>query len=140
MTKTNNLKSNFAEVGKNMEENTYNTSAGNISLIAGISTKLFNFSNKNLESLSKGYVWDSLSTFAIYNLLSATGRVKNEYVSAGISFGVPCLAEILQKFDLISGVYDSKDFIAYGIGAGLALGIDKTVKYLSKKRQLEKVL
>jgi len=104
-----------------------------------MSTKLIDFSNKNLEILNKGYTWDVLSTFAIYNLYTATGCVKNNYLNAGISFGVRCLAEIAQKFDVIPGAYDPNDFIAYGIGVGLALGIDKTRKYFSEKKALEEM-
>ncbi len=137
MENSNEFRSYLIEIQKNLEKNTYNTFAGYLSLIAGISTHLFDFSNNNLETLINGYAWDFLSTFAIYNLYTATGCIKKDYVTAGIAFGVPSLAEILQKFDWISGTYDPKDFIVYGAAAGLALGIDKTIKHFSKKKLLE---
>lgn len=123
----------IAEIPENLaEKNIDNSIAAFISVTLGMSTKIIEFSNKNFEAFSKSYAWDFLSTFSIYNFISASGVIKNNYLNAGVAFGIPSLAEVLQNYNMLPGTYDPKDFIIYGLGAGIALGLDKTRKYISK--------
>lgn len=62
-------------------------------------------------------------------------------VSAGVTFALCSIAEIVQSFnipwvnqhkDFFGSVFDPKDFIAYAIGIGTAYGIDVLTDYTKK--------
>ena len=38
---------------------------------------------------------------------------------------LPSIMEIGQKYHVLGGTYDPKDFLAYGLGVGLAYSIDR---------------
>jgi len=103
------------------------------SVAGGLATKFYEGPH---ESLVKGYGWDVIIPVYIYNLYN----IENDYLKAGVVFAGCSALEIAQHFGLYHGTFDPKDFIAYGVGTALALGIDKLAKRFSRIRTIGTVV
>jgi hypothetical protein len=100
---------------------------GGVSLIAGLECKLYSGVH---ETFINGYGWDIMIPVIAYNLYKFP---KNDYLRAGFAFACCSALEIAQKFGWYSGTFDTRDFIAYGTGTALALGIDKLTSRILDK-------
>lgn len=84
------------------------------------------------EEFVRGYLNDVTFPFGFYFgnklLKNFTGGGISPLVDAGIIFAGCSALEIAQKAGLYAGNFDSKDFLAYAAGAGLALAVDKIIK------------
>ncbi|MBM3247235.1 hypothetical protein FJZ17_01685 [Candidatus Pacearchaeota archaeon] len=69
-----------------------------------------------------GNLTDVLLTGGVYFINRMLGFSKAS--SALTSLGLMCAGELAQKFGILPGTYDPKDFAAAAIGTGLALVID----------------
>lgn len=66
------------------------------------------------------YGHDVVLPFSTYILLSAADPSDSPRNRSIIAFSLPAMAEILQGLNLYPGTFDWYDFIAFGIGVGLA--------------------
>ena len=97
---------------------------GPASLLAGL-CKDIGFGRP--ESLISSYGADTLSPIILYFM----GRALSPKTSPSrlflASLAIPALTEVGQALGFYPGVYDSKDFLAYMAGAGVAFLIDKAI-------------
>lgn len=66
--------------------------------------------------------------------LSGADPKRSKIVSVAIPFLMCSAGEFAQYFKLYGGTFDPYDFLAYGLGIALALGIDSTFKAKNKKQ------
>lgn len=79
--------------------------------------------SKLIESkFINAYGFDFFSPIALFAVSRAAGL--NRKLSALSSFIIPSVLEGSQYVGSFEGVYDPKDFMAYGIGTATALGLD----------------
>ncbi|HLC91357.1 MAG TPA: hypothetical protein VJI15_06340 [Candidatus Nanoarchaeia archaeon] len=110
---------------------------------AVIASRLSKHPELPYRELMNGYGHDVALPFGLYfiNKLMNHPFAKNPYVNAGTIFLAASALEIGQKFDLpigsYAGTYDPWDFVAYAVGTGLAIGMDKLT---FKKKNLEKIV
>jgi hypothetical protein len=89
-----------------------------------------------MENAVHGYAHDVTLPFGVYffNKLIGSFLGKNEYLNAAYVF-LGCSAfEVAQGLGLYHGSFDPKDFLAYAVGTGLAVAVDKLT---FKKKNLE---
>ena len=78
------------------------------------------------EQLLHGYGHDVMMPFCSYflNRFLGIGSAKNRWLNAAYAV-VGCSAfEVMQAFGSYPGTFDPKDFLAYAVGAGAAIGLD----------------
>jgi len=106
-------------------------------LSAGLATKIYSGPR---QDFIRFYGWDSIAPIYFYTVLSTFPPLKifKKPIAKAIGAFAFCSAgEICQNFGLYGGTYDSKDFLAYAAGAGLALSIDLLSERLSKNKNIE---
>jgi hypothetical protein len=80
-----------------------------------------------MENLVHGYAHDVTLPFGAYFFSKMIGSPlgENEWVNAAYVF-LGCSAfEAAQGLGLYPGTFDPRDFLAYAVGAGLAIAVDK---------------
>lgn len=102
-------------------------------LAGSISSKIYSGS---LENYVHGYVHDVTGPACFYFAERILGQSRFE--SASITFLYCSLYEVTQRLGLIKGSFDPYDFVAYGVGVGLALGLDRLT--FGKNKGLEEMV
>lgn len=62
-------------------------------------------------------------------------RMLSGEIAALMAFSFCSSVELAQKFGLVAGTYDPKDFVAYGLGAGISYGLGKATNFAFKNRE-----
>lgn len=78
----------------------------------------------DMENLVRGYGHDIALPFGMYFGLKLVHNTSSSFSAAYVFLGCSTF-EIFQNFGLYHGTFDPYDFLAYGTGVGLALGLDK---------------
>lgn len=101
---------------------------------SGTAVKIFEMSSLGdvLPVVVRGHTHDFLSSIA-FSYLSRYATNKNVLVNASLGLGVTSAVEIAQGLGIYEGTFDTKDFVAYGLGTAVYLGIEK-VRNIRKTR------
>ena len=96
--------------------------------------------NGEAEWFTKGYLQDVTLPFGLYflnKLIVSPSRKNIEWFNATYAFLVCSAFEVGQGLGWYNGAFDSKDFLAYAIGSGLAVAADKLT---FRKKNLDKLV
>jgi hypothetical protein len=79
-----------------------------------------------MENLVHGYAHDVTLPFGFYffNKMIGSPLGKNKWINAACVFLGCSTFEAAQGLGLYHGTFDPKDFLAYAVGAGLAIAVD----------------
>lgn len=78
------------------------------------------------EHLMHGYGNDISLTFGVYFCSRLVGDIwrKNKWMNIAFGMGGCSAFEVAQYLGAYPGTFDPKDFLAYAVGSGAALGVD----------------
>lgn len=94
-------------------------------------------SNGRLYECWASHGHDVVIPFSTYLFISAVERSYSTRNKSIITFSLPAMAEILQGFNLYPGTFDWYDFIAFGIGVGLAAITERFIYRKSFQKTIE---
>ena len=104
-----------------------------------ITSILSKSSNIPYKELMNWYGNDIVIPFGVYffnKLINSPVNINNWLNAAFVFLGCSAL-EAAQGLGLYYGIFDPKDFLAYGLGTGLALTVDKLT---FRKKNLDKLV
>jgi len=89
------------------------------------------------EIFFPGHSQDVAYCFSSYSGVQFCNQEMSPFQSAFFAFSAQALGEVCQKYGLFPGTFDWKDFISYGVGAGLVFGTEKMIRYFEKRKNPE---
>ncbi|MDD3175351.1 MAG: hypothetical protein PHU51_02645 [Candidatus Nanoarchaeia archaeon] len=112
------------------------------SILGSMTSKMY---EGPLQNIVYGYGQDLIYPLGMYFLLrdgvmhlgsqsKKLSFMANKYFNAAFVFAGCSTFEIAQGLGIHKGTFDLKDFVAYGIGTGLALTIDSYIQNKENKR------
>ena len=85
--------------------------------------------NESYADVVRGNGHDLVLASTIYYIAKTVGGIlDNKYMAGAYAFLGCSTFEVFQKMGIYPGTFDKWDFLAYGIGTGIAFGINQIVE------------